>query len=78
MQTAKHLNFSYTWFNNHKSNNYKIDNKPRLIKIDNKNKLEIYTKSKVYLLDYIVNSNVTEDIPDNIIIIIIIIIVIII
>jgi IS605 OrfB family transposase len=48
-----------------KLNNYKIDEKPRIIKIDNKNKLEIYTKSKVYLLDYIVNSNLTEDIPDN-------------
>ena len=55
------LNYS----NNNKLNNYKIDEKPRLIKINNKNKLEIYTKSKVYLLDYIVNSHLTEDISNN-------------
>ena len=47
--------------NNNKLNNYKIDEKPRLIE----NKLEIYTKSKVYLLDYIVNSKLTEDISNN-------------
>ena len=48
-----------------KLKNYQIDEKPRIIKNDNKNKLEIYTKSKVYRLDYIVNSNVTEDKSNN-------------
>ncbi|MBC7474511.1 MAG: IS200/IS605 family element transposase accessory protein TnpB, partial [Candidatus Sericytochromatia bacterium] len=55
--------------NKNKLNNYKIDEKPRLIVVKenklNKNKIEIYTKSKVYLLDYIVNSHLTEDISNN-------------
>ena len=55
------LNYS----NKNKLNNYKIDEKPILIKINNKNKIEIYTKSKVYLLDYIVNNKLTEDMLDN-------------
>lgn len=47
------------------NNNYKIDEKPRLITINNTNKLEIYTKSKVHLVDYIVNSDLSEDVPKN-------------
>ena len=47
---------------NKKLNNYQIDEKPRIIK---NNKLEIYTKSKVYLVDYIVNSSLSEDKLNN-------------